>query len=146
MALALTLTLALTLIMTLTMVMTLNLPLSLNLVLVLTLTLVLQEYSGDFAHGLPHGVGQLTHPDGWSYDGAFDRGRLSGQGMFTWPDGSHYDGEFLPLAGDQMGGRALHRTMTSQPTAEITQIKYSTVTHYSIFQTIINTALQYTVV
>ena len=70
------------------------------------------QYTGKFKHGLFHGKGRFTWPDGVVYEGDFEHGdrysRLQamqslicffftgvmvGKGSYTWADGSTYSGD-----------------------------------------------------
>jgi len=51
-------------------------------------------YKGDVKNGVPHGIGDLTYPDGEKYVGEFKDGIQNGQGTDIFPDGSKYVGEW----------------------------------------------------
>ena len=40
-------------------------------------------YSGDLVHGLPHGEGAATWPDGRRFEGGWRRGEVHGRATFT---------------------------------------------------------------
>jgi hypothetical protein len=53
------------------------------------------QVSGTFRHGLLHGMGKSSSPDGKIEEGDFMRGRLWGKGKVTYSDGRIAEGEFV---------------------------------------------------
>jgi len=45
--------------------------------------------------GKPHGLGQYSQPNGYSYEGEWVQGLKTGQGTERYPNGDTYVGNFL---------------------------------------------------
>lgn len=63
-------------------------------------------YDGDLVEGRLEGTGTLTWPDASRYEGSWKNGRMHGLGRFSWPDGRSYEGEYL---NDKKHGQGVFR-------------------------------------
>lgn len=52
------------------------------------------SYKGQWASGVPHGVGRYEWKDGSLYEGDWFKGKKHGTGKFTWVSGALYDGQW----------------------------------------------------
>jgi hypothetical protein len=67
-------------------------------------------YNVEWAHGIPHGKGELYYPNNCFYVGYFTKGNADGEGRFVSPEGWLYEGE---LENEQAEGKGVfyHRAL-----------------------------------